>query len=451
VTSVRDDRFPEPRDERPGSPANGHPAGGVPRNGAPRNGAGRPALTRVLAAGDDVAGADAPIDLVAVQADDELVNALGARPARDVPAHDLLAPPPGGHDTGGPDSGGRARDDRLVSMLAAWRAEIDAEPIPELLDLDAAVAAVVAGVQAQEFAARRRRSGRLRHLAPLAAAAAIIVATVSGVGLGSQNAVPGDTLWPIQKVVNPERAESVEAKVEVESRLEKVRTALANGDTATAASELQAIRTQIPAVRGQEGQPQLTQEQEFLAAKLADTPPGTPADLTTPPKSNPAALPTGTPAAPSVPGVPPVDPAVTAPSESQSVTDPQPTDPDVRSGPVDRGSAPAAPVEPGAKDPILPRPVPPDADVTSAPEAPKPPKPQPRPDPTGPGSAGGGSGGQVDPSTVPDPVEKPAPSGTDEGTGVDDGKKPDTGSGTTTAAGPAAGADVVAPTTDTTT
>jgi len=455
VTSVRDDRFPEPRDERPGSPANGHPAvGGVPCNGAPRNGAGRPALTRVLAAGDDVAGAGAPIDLVAVQGDDELVTALGARPARDAPAHDLLAPPPGGHDTG-PDSAGRDRDDRLVSMLAAWRAEIDAEPIPELVDLDAAVAAVVAGVQAQEFAARRRRSGRMRHLAPLAAAAAIIVAVVSGVGLGSQNAVPGDTLWPIQKVVDPERAESVEAKVEVESRLEEVRTALANGDTATAAKLLETIRTQIPAVRGQEGQPQLSQEQEFLAAKLADTPPGMPADLTTPPKSNPAALPTGTPAAPSLPGVPAVDPAVTAPSASQSVTDSQPTDPDVRSDPVDPGSAPAAPVEPGAKDPVLPRPVPPDADVTSAPEAPKPPKPEPRPDPTGPGSAGGGSAGgsegQVDPSTVPDPVEKPAHSGADEGTGADDGKKPDTGSGTTTAAGPAAGADVVTPTTDTTT
>ena len=142
-------------------------------------------------------------------------------------------------------------------MLAAWRAEIEAEPIPELVDLDTAVAAVVAGMKARRTGARRRRAGRLRHLAPLAAAAAIIVATVSGVGLGSQNAMPGDTLWAIQKVVNPERAESVETKVEVESRLQKVRAALATGDTVTAARELEAIRTEIPAVRGEEGQPQL--------------------------------------------------------------------------------------------------------------------------------------------------------------------------------------------------
>ena len=119
-------------------------------------------------------------------------------------------------------------------MLAAWRAEIEAEPIPELIDLDTAVAAVVAGMKADEAGTRRKRADRMRHLAPLAAAAAIIVATISGVGLGSQDAMPGDTLWAIQKVVNPERAESVETKIVVESRLAEVRMALSTGDTETA-------------------------------------------------------------------------------------------------------------------------------------------------------------------------------------------------------------------------
>jgi hypothetical protein len=440
VTSVRDDRFPELPDGRPGSPANGHRPGDIPRIGAPRNGADRPtASTRVLAGDDLVSGPDALVDLVAVQADDELVSAIGARSAGP-PARDFPAPPPSGRD------GGPARDDRLAAMLAAWREEIDAEPIPELIDLDAAVAAVMAGVQAQDsVAARRRRSGRMRHLAPLAAAAAIIVATVSGVGLGSQNAVPGDTLWPIQKVVNPERAESVEAKVEVETRLEKVRAALQKGDTATAAQELAAIRTQIPAVRGQEGQPQLAQEQAFLAAKLVDTPPGTPADLTTPPKSNPAARPTGTPAPPPVPGVPPVDPAVSAPPASQSATDPVSTDPDVRSGPVDPRIAPSGPTEPGGAGPVLPKPSPPDADVTRVPDEPKP-KPEPRPDPTGPGGSGG-TEGSVDPSTDPGPVEQPPPSGADDGPGAAGGEGSGTSSDTTTASG-SAGASVAAEATD---
>ena len=115
-------------------------------------------------------------------------------------------------------------------MLAAWRAEIDAEPIPELVDLDTAVAAVVAGMKADEAGAaqagrpaappRSAGRGRGHHRGD-----------VSGVGLGSQNAMPGDTLWGIQKIVDPERAESVEAKIEVESRLQIVRVALATGDT----------------------------------------------------------------------------------------------------------------------------------------------------------------------------------------------------------------------------
>jgi hypothetical protein len=291
-------------------------------------------------------------------------------------------------------------------MLAAWRAEIDADPIPELIDLDTAVAAVVAGIEAQRPVVRRRPTGRLRHLAPLAAAAAIIVATVSGIGLGSQDAMPGDTLWAIQKVVNPERAESVEAKVAVEGSLQRVRSALARGDTATAAQELEAIRTRIPAVRGQEGQPLLLQEQQFLAAKLADTPPGSPADLSTPPRSNPAALPTGAPAAPSAPDLPSSDPAVTAPSASQSATDPRSTDPDVRSRPSNGGSDAAVPGQPGGgTDPVLPRPDSPPPEVTTAPEVT-----EPDPGPTGPGSSGGGA----DPSTDPGPAAPPPASGKDK-------------------------------------
>ena len=281
-------------DDRNGTPAGSTPFGrargtngvhssGGHANGAPHNPVDLP--TRPL----PVDVADGPIDLVAVQADDELVNALGTGAAVTY----------GDRGPGSDPDPRRTRDERVVAMLAAWRAEIEADPIPELIDLDTAVAAVVAGVKADAAGTRRKRADRLRHLAPLAAAAAIIVAAVSGVGLGSQNAMPGDALWPVQKVVNPERAESVETKLVVESRFEEVRTALETGDTETAASLLQTISAEIPEVRGEEGQPQLVQEQEFLAAKLADTSPGEPADLSTPPESKPSALSTdvGRPAA----------------------------------------------------------------------------------------------------------------------------------------------------------
>jgi len=249
-------------------------------------------------------------------------------------------------------------------MLAAWRAEIEAEPIPELVDLDTAVAAVAAGMKADEAGTRRRRADRLRHLAPLAAAAAIIVATISGVGLGSQNAMPGDTLWGIQKIVDPERAESVETKIEVESRLQIVRAALSTGDTVTAARELEAIRTEIPAVRGEEGQPQLLQEQEFLTLKLAESTPGAPVDLSTPPISNPDLRSTTVPAAPPPPASAPTDPSqlVVAPGDP-SVS--QPVGPDPRTPSEALVPAPAS--ESGSEGPTAPGSGSSEPEVTKAP------------------------------------------------------------------------------------
>jgi hypothetical protein len=303
---------PTPFGRAPG--ADGHPHGGRTNGVCSRGVRQDPADLPTRPLPVDVA--DGPIDLVAVQADDELVNALGAGAAVTY----------GDRAPGADPDLRRHRDERLVTMLAAWRAEIEAEPIPELVDLDTAVAAVVSGMKADAAGARRKRADRLRHLAPLAAAAAIIVATVSGVGLGSQDAVPGDVLWPIQKVVNPERAESVETKIEVEGRFQTIRAALSSGDTVTAARELEAIRTEIPEVRDEEGQPLLLKEQEFLAAKLAETPPGTPADLSTPPTSDPklqstaAAPPPPPPAStstdPSQLLVPPDDPSVSKSTES---------------------------------------------------------------------------------------------------------------------------------------
>ncbi|MBC8092602.1 MAG: hypothetical protein H7Y15_11805, partial [Pseudonocardia sp.] len=61
--------------------------------------------------------ADEPIDLVAVQADDELISALAA-------GMTVSAPGYGGYDA----------DDQVAAMLASWRAQVDAEPLPEMID-----------------------------------------------------------------------------------------------------------------------------------------------------------------------------------------------------------------------------------------------------------------------------------------------------------------------------
>ena len=68
-----------------------------------------------------------PVDLVALQADDELINALAS--GLTVVGRRRARPP---------------TDDHVAAILAAWKAEVDAEPIPDLVDLDTAVATVQA-------------------------------------------------------------------------------------------------------------------------------------------------------------------------------------------------------------------------------------------------------------------------------------------------------------------
>ncbi|MHA6792780.1 anti-sigma-D factor RsdA [Pseudonocardia bannensis] len=246
---------------------------------------------------------DEPIDLVAVQADDELINALSAGMAVSAPGLD-------GYDD----------DDRVAAMLAAWKAEVDAEPIPDLVDTDTAVAAITS--------TRRAPGRRARHLVPLAGAAALIVFAFTGVSVGAHSAQPGDALWGVSKVLYSERAESVEAAATVQVKLEKVRTALAAGKTEEAATELAAAEPLLTNVRPEEGAPQLSEQQQFLAAKLSETPANTPTDPEAPLRS-------GTPAPESTS---PDTPAGSTPPESSTVpgtSSPVPT------------SDPQVPVAPG--------------------------------------------------------------------------------------------------------
>lgn len=203
-----------------------------------------------------------PIDLVAVQADDELVNALRAGMA-------VSAPGVHGYDA----------DDHVAAILAAWKAEVDAEPIPELVDIDMAMAAIESG---RPSTARRTR----RHLAPVAAAAAFVVLAIGGVSIGSASSQPGDALWAVSKVLYSQRAQSVEAAARAETRISSAKQALAEGQPVVAAQELQQAQADLASVRPQEGKADLADVQSFLVAKADETPPGQPTDPGTPLKSD---------------------------------------------------------------------------------------------------------------------------------------------------------------------
>ncbi len=205
---------------------------------------------------------DEPIDIVAVQADDELINALR-----------------GGTGVSAPSVLGFDADDHVAAILAAWKAEVDADPIPELIDIDTAMAAIESARPA------RARPGH-RHLAPVAAAAAFVVLAIGGVSIGSADSEPGDALWGVSKVLYSERAESVEAAARVETRITTAKKALAEGKTDVAAQELQAAQADLATVRPQEGKADLAAVQSFLVAKADETPPGVPTDPGTPLKKD---------------------------------------------------------------------------------------------------------------------------------------------------------------------
>jgi hypothetical protein len=249
-----------------------------------------------------------PVDLVAVQADDELINALAA-----------------GMSVSSPGLSGYDADDHVAAVLAAWKAEVEAEDIPELVDVETAVTTIEAA---------RRPSGRARHLAPLAAAAAFIVLAIGGLSVSSYSAEPGDALWGISKVLYSERATSVEAAARAETAIDNAKQALMQGQPVVAEQELKKAKAELGSIRAEEGAEQLAKVQDFLAAKAAETPPGQPTDPGSPLKSDKTRQPPHGTAANEDPTTDPSEEPSTSeePTKNPATHDPRTTRPEPATG-----------------------------------------------------------------------------------------------------------------------
>jgi len=198
-----------------------------------------------------------PLDLVAVQADDELINALAA--GFTVSA-DAAAGRPGRRDA----------DDHVAAMLAAWKADVEAAPLPAI-DLDAAVGAVLDGQRAA-----RRPNGRMRHLVPLAGAAAVIVVAVAGVSVVAHESRPEDALFALSEVLYPEQAASYKALEAVAHAEDRAEQALAVGDKAAAATAVAEAEAAAGTVLAEHGQGEVLEELRQLEVKVEQTVPGVP-------------------------------------------------------------------------------------------------------------------------------------------------------------------------------
>jgi Anti-sigma-D factor RsdA to sigma factor binding region len=218
---------------------------------------------RAFGAGDDLV--DGPVDLAAVRADDALLDAIagGAISGGLGGSGDVFGRP--GQD-----------DDDLAAILAAWKADIEADPMPELVSLEEASEAVEAG-----HAARDRRAGRARRRMPFAVAAAAIAVALSGLTVAVHSAQPGDAMFGLTKVFFSEHADSAQRASAARTTIDQANTAIRAGDPATAQSLLQSAAGQIQAAPP-EDQPALQQQREDALKSL---PPQTPAESSTAPPS----------------------------------------------------------------------------------------------------------------------------------------------------------------------
>lgn len=187
-----------------------------------------------------------PADLAAVQADDELLDALRGGDPRVSPS-----------------------DEPLASVLLQWRREVDAEPIGELIDTDTAME-LVAGTQQRAATQQRRRRNPV--LLPFATAAALAVIAFSGVGLAAKSAEPDDALFRVTQVLYPQHARSVEAANTVEMELDTARNALNDGREAAAEQALDRAQQDLNAVSDAERHNRLAEQRDDLLDRLSGQP-----------------------------------------------------------------------------------------------------------------------------------------------------------------------------------
>lgn len=214
-----------------------------------------------------------PLDLDVIRGDDALLDALG----RGEPA---------------------VSDDRIDTLLAAWRAELAAEPAQVSTIRSAhpgvegiATEPTIGTPQRQKGSRERRMTRRAR----IAAAAAAIAALAGGTAAAAATATPGSPLWSISQAIYPERADRIAA----EDALAQARRAVDNGNFDRARRALAQADQLISRVHDPRQAARLRGELEQIQQLLASAAaPGGPLPTTTP---GPALVPSSSPGVPAQP------------------------------------------------------------------------------------------------------------------------------------------------------
>ncbi|MBL1075087.1 hypothetical protein JK358_11850 [Nocardia sp. 2] len=249
----------------------------------------------------EASGDTGPVDITAVRRDDALIDAISGD---------------------GPVQTGTEEEYQLAALLANWRAEILAEPMPAGPDLDAVVAAVNQEIGARQARISAHTGGRLRLLRPIAGAAAAIALVIGGMTAFSYSAAPGDPLWRVKEVVFSEQAQSTVVQL-ADDDLATAKQYISEGKPELAAPYMERAASNVGQVNDPGKKDKLQDQWQQLLTTLATvapevaksidpsaptTPPG---QVTTPPKET--TVPNqggsgGTTTDPRILGVDPTDP-----------------------------------------------------------------------------------------------------------------------------------------------
>lgn len=227
--------------------------------------------------GDAPDGVDAAtVDMEAVRADDRLLDALARNQM------------PGGFGTD-------ASDQQLASLLAGWRYEIDAVPMPSGPTIDEIEAEIARGGRMDS------RRTAMRRLRVVAGAASVALVAFGAVTVLAQNSNPGDPLWGVKQAMFGSAASATVASADAQSNLEQAEQALSTGDKRRAAELLVEAQKKVGGMSGDDSRQRMQDWTQRLAQQVGPIP------------NNPLTSITNL---PSISGIPPIQlpPDVTLPS-----------------------------------------------------------------------------------------------------------------------------------------
>ncbi|MFE3618023.1 anti-sigma-D factor RsdA, partial [Streptomyces anulatus] len=278
------------------------------------------------------AGDSGPVDIAAVRSDDALIDAISSD---------------------GPVRTDSPEEFQLASLLADWRADLLAEPMPAGPDLDTVFAAVNQEIGARQVRVGASSRGRLRLVRPIFGAAAALSLVFGGITAFAYSAAPGDPLWRVKEVVFSEQAQSTVVQYADEDLL-AAQNLLTSGNPEQAKARLEQASANAGQVDDKGKREDLIARWNLLRDQLVKVAPEIGAQL--PPVTSEPGKPT------SAVQVPPTtNPGTTAPvaptAPGQSTTDPATQPPVIMQTPGPETKPVVPPVEPTQPPVTTPPPV----------------------------------------------------------------------------------------------